>query len=44
MPPKKKAGAKKKAAKTTETARDVEIYVMQRKIEALQHRIGESSS
>ena len=40
MPPKKKAAAKKKEAKTTETARDVEIYVLQRKVEALQHRIA----
>ena len=40
MPPKKKASGKKKSSKPAEPQRDVEIYMLQRKVEALHHRIG----
>jgi len=39
MPPKKKP-TKKKADKAEEKGHDVEIYVLQKKVEALQHRIA----
>ena len=40
MPPKKKKSGGKKKAGDSEKQYDGEIYVMQKKVEALQHRIG----
>ena len=40
MPPKKKKAGGKKKSGESEKQHDGEVYVMQKKVEALQHRIG----